>query len=204
MRNLQSGLLAACVLATNTLASQTYFSTSKTNKPKKEQHDDTYPFLQPTLWDISTDFPHPRRLEYHVSEGTWLRLDVHPKSGDIIFDMAGDVYCLPGDAYTSGDIWASATKATQVLLGVPHDSDPHFSPEGDRVVFRSDAELGVENIWVMPWTSCAQMDVKRADWRGADEDRKMLAEGFGETIERKQRRLAREGRDKGTFIQEIT
>ena len=114
--------------------------------PASEWKDDVWPLRPPTPWDISTDFPYPRKLEYDVTEGTWMRLDVNPKSGDIVFDMLGDLYCLPGGAYASGI--KSRTRARPVLLGVPHDSDPHFSPDGEKLVFRSDAELGVENIWI--------------------------------------------------------
>jgi hypothetical protein len=42
--------------------------------------DDVYPLRPHTPWDISTDYPFPRKLEYDVTEGTWLRLDVHPES----------------------------------------------------------------------------------------------------------------------------
>lgn len=126
--------------------------------PASEWRDDEYPLHQQTPWDISTDFNHPRKLEYDVTEGTWLRLDVHPKSGDIVFDMIGDIYCLPG-----GEVDGKEVEARAVTSGVPHDSDPHFSPEGDRLVFRSDAEQGVENIWVMEWKGCEEMGSRRRD-----------------------------------------
>ncbi len=136
-----------------------------------EWEDNVWPYREQTAWDISTDFAYPRTLSYDVEEGTWLRLDVHPISGEIVFDMLGDLYCLapPG------------TTAHPILVGVPYDSDPHFSPDGDRLVFRSDAELGVENIWVMPWTGCEAMDVRRA------------------AKENRLRRLASEGRLQGQF-----
>ncbi|KAF8919205.1 hypothetical protein CPB85DRAFT_1549164 [Mucidula mucida] len=119
--------------------------------------------LSSTPQSLPIEVDHPRMRSIALSTlhlcpiansepGTWLRLDVHPISGEIVFDMLGDLYCLapPG------------TTAHPILVGVPYDSDPHFSPDGDRLVFRSDAELGVENIWVMPWTGCEAMDVRRA------------------------------------------
>ncbi|TFK52226.1 hypothetical protein OE88DRAFT_1678246 [Heliocybe sulcata] len=170
--------------------------------PAEEWKDDVWPIREQTPWDISTDYPYPRKLGYDVEEGTWLRLDVHPKSGDIVFDMLGDIYCLPAAEYTRGD-HVRPTTARAVLTGVPHDSDPHFSPDGDRIVFRSDAELGLENIWVMKWSSCEDMDV-RSSTRGkeellealvlGDKDADILAKGIQETAERKRRRLLREGR----------
>ncbi|GLB35482.1 putative amidohydrolase family protein [Lyophyllum shimeji] len=167
--------------------------------PAAEWEDNVWPLRQQTPWDISTDFPYPRKLEYDVQEGTWLRLDVHPKSGDIVFDMVGDLYCLPAAEVAKHGL----TRARPILLGVPHDSDPHFSPEGDRLVFRSDAELGVENIWVTAWKGCDAMDLRSA--QSEDEDlrealkvkameERLLADGIKETPERKYNRLVREGR----------
>lgn len=107
--------------------------------------------------------------------------------------MAGDIYCLA----------PPATTAHPVLLGVPHDVDPHFSPSGEQLAFRSDAELGVDNIWVTPWTGCEDMSVRPS--RGAvaaalmlqDEDEALLASGLRETTVRRERRLLREGRSAG-------
>lgn len=173
--------------------------------PASEWKDDVWPLRPQTSWDISTDFPYPRALEYDVSEGTWLRLDVHPKSGDIVFDMIGDLYCLPAAEVASQ---SGVTRARPVLLGVPFDSDPHFSPDGDRLVFRSDAELGIENIWVIPWKGCGAMDVRPLDGRGGGGpleealrtktfEERLLLDGVKETRQRKQNRLLREGRHGG-------
>ncbi|KAA1472917.1 hypothetical protein DENSPDRAFT_839311 [Dentipellis sp. KUC8613] len=171
--------------------------------PENQWKDDVWPLRQQTPWDISTDFPHPRLLEYDVQEGTWLRLDVHPRSGDIIFDMAGDIYCIPANSYkTNSAPSPQVVKAFPVLVGVPHDADPHFSPDGTSFVFRSDAELGVDNIWVRKWRSCAQDNLRPAspdsDLREAlflkHEEEDMLARGEMESVERKRRRLRREGR----------
>ncbi|KAH8100212.1 hypothetical protein BXZ70DRAFT_893558 [Cristinia sonorae] len=171
--------------------------------PAREWKDDVWPIRPQTPWDISTDYPYPRKLEYDVTEGTWLRLDVHPKTGEIVFDMLGDIYCLPAHAYSQVQLTSgSPTKAVPILLGVPHDSDPHFSPNGDRIVFRSDAGLGIENIWVLNYTSCEQMDLRSPhgsvtllDALNLQEaEEKLLAEGLKETEERRQRRMIREGR----------
>jgi hypothetical protein len=132
---------------------------------------------------------------------------VHPKSGDIVFDMVGDLYCLPATDVAKQTPTAGVARARPILLGVPSDSDPHFSPEGDRLVFRSDAELGIENIWVMEWKGCEAMDIRSR--QEVDEDlskaltlkeaeEEMLAAGIKETAERRYRRLLREGRQGGT------
>jgi hypothetical protein len=172
-----------------------------------EWKDDIWPWRPPTAWDISTDFPYPRLLEYDVEEGTWLRLDVHPTTGEIVFDMLGDLYCLPANCYAHRAMEtreSRVSRAHPILRGVPHDSDPRFSPNGDRIVFRSDAELGVENIWVMRWMGCERMDLERVDTTEdrdiLDGDADMLARGIKETTERRKRRLMREGRLGGEYI----
>ncbi|KZV99128.1 composite domain of metallo-dependent hydrolase [Exidia glandulosa HHB12029] len=187
------GVLAVAALAAYALLrvpSSAPEATRNAAAPADEWQDNVFPFRQPTPWDISTDFPTPRKLDYEVTEGTWMRLDVHPVSGEIVFDMLGDIYCLA----------PPSTTAHPVLLGVPHDVDPRFSPSGDRLAFRSDAELGLDNIWVIPWTGCEDMSVRsgRADFAPVlamqDEDEKLLAAGARETDERRERRLLREGR----------
>ncbi|KAF9239695.1 hypothetical protein BU15DRAFT_87992 [Melanogaster broomeanus] len=164
---------------------------------------DDFPLRPQDPWDISTDFPYPRTLTYDVEEGTWLRLDVHPISGDIVFDMVGDIYCLPASSYSEASLMNGIkTQAIPVLTGVPHDSDPSFSPEGDRLAFRSDAGLGVDNIWVMPWAAggCSAMDVRSPSAMTAeavalkDYDADLLAQGVKETEDRRLRRLSLEGR----------
>ncbi|THH13219.1 hypothetical protein EW146_g6977 [Bondarzewia mesenterica] len=152
-------------------------------------HSTTNALVHLTPWYISTDFPYPRTLEYDVQEGTWLRLDVHPKTGDSIFDMTGDIYCLP----------ANARSSALAASGSPRPSGPA------RFVYRSDAELGLENIWIREWAGCVQEDLhlkndqhvpaelrQALDTREEDED--MLVRGVKETMERKKRRLIRAGR----------
>ncbi|KAK0227971.1 hypothetical protein IW262DRAFT_568411 [Armillaria fumosa] len=153
-RSIRYLVLVICAASASLLTLR--FSTVHTSDSASEWQDNIWPYREQTPWDISTDFPYPRLLEYDVEEGTWLRLDVHPTTGDTVFDMLGDVYCIPGDEQGPHNV----ARARPVLLGVPYDSDAHFSPEGDRVVFRSDAGLGVENIWVMAWRGCREMDVR--------------------------------------------
>lgn len=49
--------------------------------PAEEWKDDVWPMRPQAPWDISTDLPHPRVLEYDIDEGTWLRLDVNGAFG---------------------------------------------------------------------------------------------------------------------------
>ncbi|KAJ8593992.1 hypothetical protein M405DRAFT_858487 [Rhizopogon salebrosus TDB-379] len=142
--------------------------------------DDDFPLRAHESWDISTDFSYPRTLSYQVTEGTWLRLDVHPVSGDIVFDMAGDVYCLPlTRIWELLDRWTGGRK---------------------RLAFKSDAGLGIDNLCVSPWAAdgCGAMDVREhinpSRVLEQKQDEELLAQGVKETDERKLRRLTREGR----------
>ncbi|KAJ7334166.1 hypothetical protein DFH08DRAFT_300863 [Mycena albidolilacea] len=166
-----------------------------------EWKDNVWPIREHTPWDISTDYAYPRVLEYDVTEGTWLRLDVSP-TGDIIFDMLGDLYCLPSAEVSAAG--GAAVTARPVLLGVPHDANPTFSPNGDRIAFKSDAGLGLENIWVKPWSGCVAADLRPTKGRGSTAlkdalyskafDEHLLSQGIKETNERRVNRLIREGR----------
>lgn len=185
---------------------------SNYDDPASEFKDDVFPLRPQDPWDISTDFPYPRTIAYDVEEGTWLRLDVHPISGDIVFDMAGDIYCLPAYSYSETSLTnGKKTRAVPVLTGVPHDTDPSFSPEGDRLAFRSDAGLGVDNIWVMPWAAggCSEMDVRSPSAMTAEataqrvHDASLLGQGVRETEERRLRRLSEEGRLAGLCLDDM-
>ncbi|KAF7794297.1 hypothetical protein EIP86_005430 [Pleurotus ostreatoroseus] len=203
-------LLIACISSTllyalrerpNVFNTRHVIPNPLTSDPADQWQDDTWPLRPQTPWDISTDYPFPRLLEYDVQEGTWMRLDVHPRSADIVFDLLGDLYCLPGESYRHGPT-ESLSRARPILLGVPHDSDPHFSPDGKYIAFRSDAELGVDNAWIMDWKGCGEMDIRPSSATGAlldalltarhEED--SLALGIQETKDQKRRRLLREGR----------
>jgi hypothetical protein len=54
-------------------------------------------------------------------------------------------------------------RAVPILLGTPYSSDPRFSPLGDRIIFRSDAVTGMDNVWMVPWdqeNGCQGMDLR--------------------------------------------
>ena len=79
-----------------------------------------------------------REVQFEVREGTWLSLDVSPDGRQIVFELLGDLYLMPID----GGI------AEPIRAGMAFDSQPRFSPEGDRLVYVSDSN-GQENVWVM-------------------------------------------------------
>jgi len=107
------------------LASMTSFS--------QEKKDDS-------KWDVTNpkgDFNF-KEHQFSTDEGTWMNLDVSPDGKTIVFDLMGDIYSMP---ITGG-------KATALRTGIPFEVQPHFSPNGKKIAFTSDAGGG-DNIWVM-------------------------------------------------------
>ena len=91
-------------------------------------------------WDVSNpkgewNF---KELKLKTDEGTWMNLDVSPNGKEIVFDLLGDIYKMP---VTGGT-------ATLLREGLPFEIQPRFSPNGNRILFTSDAGGG-DNIWVM-------------------------------------------------------
>ena len=89
-------------------------------------------------WDVANP-PLPRRqVRIDVREGTWMNLDVSPDGRTIAFDLLGDIYTLP----------IEGGRATRISDGLPFESQPRFSPDGNQIAFTSDRGGG-DNIWVM-------------------------------------------------------
>lgn len=83
-------------------------------------------------------------LKYNVQEGTWLRLDIYPVTGDIVFGMVGNMYCIAANnMYTVSN---AVAVVRPVLTGVSYNLNPHFLPEDGRIAFRSDTGLRLKNI----------------------------------------------------------
>jgi len=79
-----------------------------------------------------------RTLDFSVSTGTWMSVDVSPDGNTLVFDLLGDLYTMP---VTGGT-------ATRITSGPAYDAQPKFSPDGRRIVFVSDRD-GSDGIWVV-------------------------------------------------------
>jgi imidazolonepropionase-like amidohydrolase/Tol biopolymer transport system component len=91
-------------------------------------------------WSVSNpkgDFNY-KDHSFTTNEGTWMNLDVSPDGKTIVFDMMGDIYTIP----------ISGGTAKALRTGIPFEIQPHFSPDGSKILFTSDAGGG-DNIWVM-------------------------------------------------------
>lgn len=84
--------------------------------------------------DITPD----RTVAINSNEGTWMSLDVHPNGEKVIFDYMGNLFEMPIEG---GD-------ANQLTRGMGFDSQPVYSPNGNKVVFVSDRSGG-ENVWIL-------------------------------------------------------
>ena len=78
-----------------------------------------------------------RHIRFDTDEGTWVSLDVSPDGRSIVFELLGDLYQMGIRGGT----------AQPLTHGLPFDSQPRFSPDGNHIVFVSDRS-GNENVWI--------------------------------------------------------
>ncbi len=76
-------------------------------------------------------------IEFTTDEVTWMSLDVSPDGSTIVFDLLGDLYTLP----------IMGGEAERIVGGMSFESQPRFSPDGEKIVFVSDRS-GADNLWI--------------------------------------------------------
>lgn len=89
-------------------------------------------------WDVNNPEGNYKEVNFTSTEGTWMNVDISPDGKEIVFDLLGDIYTMP------------ATGGTAAVLRGGHSFEvqPRFSPDGNKILFTSDAGGG-DNIWVM-------------------------------------------------------
>src|SRR5688572_6288546 len=95
----------------------------------------------PAKWNVMEKRAASKDVDYEVTEGTWMSLDISPDGKTIVFDLVGDIYTMP----------AAGGPATLLLGGHAYEMQPRFSPDGKRIAFTSDRD-GINNIWTMDVT----------------------------------------------------
>jgi len=111
---------------------------------------------QPDLekWNVAAQYGPCDTVEFTVSEGTWMNLDVSPDGKEIVFDLLGDIYSLPIDG----------GEAKLLSGGLPFEVQPRFSPDGKKISFTSDRDGG-DNIWMMNRDGSGARLVTKEDFR---------------------------------------
>lgn len=91
-------------------------------------------------WDTTKPRGVVRELDFTVSEGTGMSVDISPDGKWLIFDLLGHVYRVS----TAG----GAAEALTQDSGVALNYHPRYAPDGRSIVFISDRR-GQANLWVM-------------------------------------------------------
>ncbi len=105
-------------------------------------------------WKVDYQYGPADTVEFTVSEGTWMSLDVSPDGKEIVFDLLGDIYLMP---VTGGP-------ARLLSGGLAFEVQPRFSPDGSKISFTSDAGGG-DNIWIMNRNGSGKKQVTKEDFR---------------------------------------
>jgi imidazolonepropionase-like amidohydrolase/Tol biopolymer transport system component len=105
-------------------------------------------------WNVNNPPGRSNDVEFTVSEGTWMNLDVSPDGKTIAFDLLGDIYTIP----------KSGGKATPIRTGLAWEVQPRFSPDGKYISFTSDAG-GADNIWIMDTDGSDAKQITKEDFR---------------------------------------
>lgn len=105
-------------------------------------------------WEV-TNPPGPfSESSFTVDEGTWMNLDVSPDGKEIAFDLLGDIYLLP----------ANGGRARLLRSGYAYEVQPRFSPDGQSLLFTSDAG-GADNVWMMKKDGSEPRQITSEDFR---------------------------------------
>jgi Tol biopolymer transport system component/imidazolonepropionase-like amidohydrolase len=88
--------------------------------------------------DINKPRPDARKVNFTVSEGTWMSVDLSPDGTTLLFDLLGDIYTVP----------VAGGKATVLTRGPAFDWHPRYSPDGKTIAFTTDRS-GIDNLWLM-------------------------------------------------------
>lgn len=93
---------------------------------------------EPKKWDVNNPEGPFKEVAFTVHEGTWMNVDISPDGKEIVFDLLGDIYLMP----------VAGGTARVLRAGLAFEVQPRFSPDGNKILFTSDAGGG-DNCWMM-------------------------------------------------------
>ena len=89
-------------------------------------------------WDITNTGQPFHDVEFSLTEGSWMSVDVSPSGRTLVFDLLGDLYLLP----------AHGGIARLLHGGADIARTPSFNPDGSKILFLSDLS-GSDNVWTI-------------------------------------------------------
>ncbi len=107
-----------------------------------------------TKWDVSNPPGTFKDVNFTISEGTWMNLDVSPDGKTLVFDLLGDIYSMP----------IQGGSAKLLRGGLAWEVQPRFNMKGDKILFTSDAGGG-DNIWKMNSDGKEPSQITKEDFR---------------------------------------
>ena len=123
------------------------------NTAMAQEPEDLLPFLAQSVppSESATAGPRPRQppgqtlplkptrhVAFDTDEGTWMSVDLSPDGQHLVFDLLGDLYTLN----------VIGGRATAITQGLPFDTQPVYSPDGQWIAFVSDRS-GADNLWLV-------------------------------------------------------
>lgn len=111
-------------------------------------------YAQDKKWDVQTYTGPTQSFTIKTDEGTWMNLDVSPDGQEIVFDLLGDIYCMP----------MAGGSARLLSGGVAWEVQPRYSPDGKYISFTSDRDGG-DNIWIMDRNGGSKKQITKEKFR---------------------------------------
>lgn len=93
-----------------------------------------------TTWDPTQARGKTRQIDFQVSEGTGMSVDISPDGRWLLFDLLAQVYRVP--------VAGGPAELLTGDSGVALNYHPRYSPDGHQIVFVSDRG-GQPNLWLM-------------------------------------------------------